>query len=984
MKNLLIPVKSAFGVGALSGVCLMLAQLNAQDNTEPDEDIYLMSPFVVDVSEDSGYLATNAISGTRLNTAIRDLPMPLEVITEDFLRDTGSNDLRSALRFSSGIMLQSQNDFGAPGGDSSPSPGNVNNPEGLSGSPYQTSVKIRGFQTDSVLRDGFRRRNASDSVNISRIEVVRGPASLLYGVGNFGGVVNYLVKRPTGESHTEVSTAIGSDDFFRVTLDTTDRITDSGSLAYRATAALQEAGSFQDFNTSEQFFVSPVLVYRPTTKTEIVFDLEYGEQEREGISWRSLRSVASNFINWDGGEAGSFLQVPGRDPATFRWSGPDTYNDSTSSNVQLKVTQELIEGMYFMAGYNRSAFDFHQLDNMASLELASSRSGAPDWAIGEVNLTAISPNVDGVATGPNDTVIAYQWEFTDESNLNEQIRAELNYSIDLFDDSEGRLSWLRSTHDFLLGYIDSVDSNEFHISQTPGDVANFHNPTNPAYIRFGVQGDGITPDLPMRESKNQISDTDNSAYYAVYQGKYLDNRLNIVAGVRRDSNSNYKWRFFPNYRSDGSIGTDEEPSEIQSDTTKDTTTQWGVSYRVIDELSVYVMRSEGVQPNFEGYVDFSGVPVTAALATNEEFGVKIDLFDGKVSGTISFFEITRERSAVGAPSSVWFAPTDTGQGFFDPNSDIVYNINDFNPYNNSWNAAAVASTAEWDAAVASGAIYQATNSGGNTNWYVNASQAQGAALMDAVFANAFVTNSLGWFGWIYNQDNLTNNATLDYNGAAPPGPTGGQSVALGSDESKGWDMQVIFTPFEDLQIVASWAHIEKKVLSAGSWAQYPYPQDRWAVWYFPVTWAGLLGQTLEEAYADPTDTSTRRTIGTGLALDDTPENHGNMWVRYRLPDDGKFAGLTVGFGASYEGPRTYFSGITRGGGSVISDGSGDPLTLETDDRFELDAFIKYDFTLQGNDASVQLNVDNVLDEQKLYGLIYQAPRTWRAEFNYRF
>ena len=205
-----------------------------------------------------------------------------------------------------------------------------------------------------------------------------------------------------------------------------------------------------------------------------------------------------------------------------------------------------------------------------------------------------------------------------------------------------------------------------------------------------------------------------------------------------------------------------------------------------------------------------------------------------------------------------------------------------------------------------------------------------------------------------NQDNLTHSAFVDYNGADPPGPTANKSVALGSDRAEGWDMQLILSPLDNLQMVFTWAHIDKKVLSAGQWATYPYPQDRWAPWYFPATWAGLQGQTLEDAYTDPTDTSTRVVVGTGLGLDDTPKNQGSMWLHYAFEDESRLKGLRLGFGANYEGPRQYFSGITHGGGAVIAGDGGDPLTLETEDRYQYDAFVRYEFLFKGRDTSIQL------------------------------
>ncbi|TVR51353.1 MAG: hypothetical protein EA425_07280 [Puniceicoccaceae bacterium] len=65
---------------------------------DSDDDIYILSPFVVSTEGDRGYRATNTISGSRLNTAIKDIPMPIEVITEEFMRDVGAKNLRDSLR----------------------------------------------------------------------------------------------------------------------------------------------------------------------------------------------------------------------------------------------------------------------------------------------------------------------------------------------------------------------------------------------------------------------------------------------------------------------------------------------------------------------------------------------------------------------------------------------------------------------------------------------------------------------------------------------------------------------------------------------------------------------------------------------------------------------------------------------------------------------------------------------------------------------
>ncbi len=974
----------AFRLGSLTLFALPVfaaaqARPPAASEEQPDETV-LMSPFEVNTEQDRGYRATNSISGTRLNTAIKDLPMPIEVVTAEFLRDTGSTNLRESLRYSSGILLQTQNDFGSPAGSFSTSPGKINNPEGLTASADQTHMKIRGFETESVLRDGFRRQHATDSINIARIEVVRGPASLLYGVGNFGGVVNYLVKQPLPEHAAEVSATVGSYGLLRGTFDVTGPLIAGGKLGYRVTGAAQKTGSYTDFNDEDHTFVSPVFSWKPTDGTEVLLDLEYGQQKFEGIGWQNLRAAVSGFVNDSAGYNGHFLDIPGRDSREFRWSGPDTYRDSEAGNLQLKVTQHLFENLHLLVGVNRGVFKYEQLDNLAALQTVSEGSNVPAWAIAPITYAGLSSNQAGVPAGPQPSTIAYQWEWRDQDNTHDQVRAELNYQLPLFEDSR----WLRMNTSFLAGLSYTKEKMEHHTRQTPGDRVNYHSPADFDYFRFGRQGDG-SPEHPLVEWDNEETTTSNPALYGVFQGRLLDDRVTLIAGVRRDRSWNTQWIYNPEYNADGTPRGDTAPRTTRSTTSRDTTYQYGLNVRVTPnnwkhDVSIYALRSEGIQPNYQGKLDLQGVPLRAALAKNEEVGLKIDLFDGRLSGTISAFEITRSRAQIGSSSLVWFAPVVTDNLNFDPNKDIVYNVNDLNPFNNDWNGAIVAATPQWEAAVAAGAVYQATNSAGATNWYANASKPEGAALLDAVFSNVHELKQYGWWGWLYNGadpgslpfDNLVNNATMDDNGAQ-------NSVATGSDRSSGWDAQLLFTPTDNLQFLFSWSHIKKVVLSAQEWPRYPYPQDRWAIWYAPISFAATAGRPLEEVYSDPNDTSTFIAFGTGLPMDDTPKDQGTFWANYQFPRDSALAGWSIGLGGFYESERIVYPAY----GQNALDNEGNTITLVTPSRTTINAMVKYEFTLRGRPSSLQLNVDNVANDRDLYGFIYAAPRRWQLQFTHQ-
>jgi hypothetical protein len=209
---------------------------------------------------------------------------------------------------------------------------------------------------------------------------------------------------------------------------------------------------------------------------------------------------------------------------------------------------------------------------------------------------------------------------------------------------------------------------------------------------------------------------------------------------------------------------------------------------------------------------------------------------------------------------------------------------------------------------------------------------------------------------------------------------GGQrSVATGSDRSSGWDTQLLFTPTENLQILFSWSHITKVVLNAQTWAKYPYPQDRWAIWYAPYTFAATAGRPLNQVYTDPTDTSTYIAFGTGLPLDDTPKDQATFWINYQFPQHAALEGWSVGVGGYYESKRSIYPAF----GQNALDSSGKTIFLSSPSRTSINAMIKYSFKLGGRDSSVQLNVDNVENDTKLYGFIYAAPRRWQLTFNHK-
>ena len=255
--------------------------------------------------------------------------------------------------------------------------------------------------------------------------------------------------------------------------------------------------------------------------------------------------------------------------------------------------------------------------------------------------------------------------------------------------------------------------------------------------------------------------------------------------------------------------------------------------------------------------------------------------------------------------------------------------------------------------------------------------------MDAVFNN---TKELGgWPGWLYAQDENTNNATQDF---ASADAGGYDAYVSGDQESSGWEAQFNFTPTENLQFVLNYAQTKRQVVNAGQFPTYPYADgnyDKWAVWYFPDGQWGLTGRSLESQYTDPADTSTWQGLGYGAGekQDDTPLHAASGWGSYKFTE-GKLGGLSLGMGFQWEDKREYFSGITDGSGQLVIDGEGERVVLYTDDRLNVDAMAKYDFQLKEKNAYVQLNIYNMLDDRGVYGYIYARPISYRMQFGIHF
>ena len=203
-----------------------------------------------------GYKASRSASATRTDTALHETPQSVSVVPKAVLEDIGSTRLQDALDYAGGVGRA--NNFGGQG---------------------LTTVTVRGFTTGEYYRNGFPMNrgypNAPDAASVERLEVIRGPATSLYGRGDPGGTFNVVTKQPSAESKVTLGSQFDDQGMHRATLDASGSLNRDGSLAYRLNLLGEGGESFRDNVESERYEVAPVLSWQVNDSTKIVFEGDF-------------------------------------------------------------------------------------------------------------------------------------------------------------------------------------------------------------------------------------------------------------------------------------------------------------------------------------------------------------------------------------------------------------------------------------------------------------------------------------------------------------------------------------------------------------------------------------------------------------------------------------------------------------------------------------------------------------------------------------
>ena len=267
-----------------STASLMAQTAPAPQAVDPAEKTIVLETFVVNTEKDNGYIAVDSLAGGRTNTPIKFTPSSISSLTRAFIDDLGIQNVREALKWAPNVV-----------------PEDPNAGKGFGGSAFHDwAFNYRGAGAGEQggpgpTRNYFSFYQNQDAYNVERIELLRGPNSIIFGLGTVGGSLSSYTKIPRADKDfVETNLTVDDSRSVRLTLDMNRRINDSVALRINAVDDNNHGWRKNDVNKIKAADVA--LLYKISDNTTFRVEGEYAKVFHTLIS----SSIGDKLSGWDG------------------------------------------------------------------------------------------------------------------------------------------------------------------------------------------------------------------------------------------------------------------------------------------------------------------------------------------------------------------------------------------------------------------------------------------------------------------------------------------------------------------------------------------------------------------------------------------------------------------------------------------------------------------------------------------------------------
>jgi iron complex outermembrane receptor protein len=229
------------------------------------------------LTSQNSYVVPNASTATKTDTPVMNTPINVQTITQKALEDQQATSFKDALQNVSGVMINNTSSTRAGG------------------------ILVRGFNTTEYYQDGVRVSGSSPTsgvqsdligskqfANIDGIELLKGPAAILYGLSEPGGIVNITTRSPQDTPHYAMQQQVSALALYRTSLAATGPVTADKSVLYRVDMSYENNGapfgSFIDGTHSRNFFVAPVVKWQIDNATWVRAEVNYSNDLSSGYA----------------------------------------------------------------------------------------------------------------------------------------------------------------------------------------------------------------------------------------------------------------------------------------------------------------------------------------------------------------------------------------------------------------------------------------------------------------------------------------------------------------------------------------------------------------------------------------------------------------------------------------------------------------------------------------------------------------------------
>jgi iron complex outermembrane receptor protein len=572
----------------------LYAQESEREEEETDEELLELAPFTVTGESVKGYVQTTTLSATRANTPIIDLPHSVQIVTKEQMDDMGLDHLGQAARYVSNTDTRdSSND----------------------------RIRIRGFGTATAYVDGISAGSTSlnwdrQQAFVERVEVVKGASAVLYGAAPPGGLVNNVTVKPLTYARHQVRGGGGTKGYYKFEADSTGPLNENDSLRYRVTGVVfkTESQAHPHFSPAKRWAIFPQLYVRPFEKTEVL--LQYTWDKLDGHQGTTVRPYWNTQTNstwdlpweWYRGELDD-SSVTERKWYSATWI--QTFND----NWHFKANA-MYADMYGVQewGYTRGVpgDPLTLLRNFRHLERPYRVLNGQFDLVGNMDFGAMQHKV----------LLGGQLRREEQSN---RYTDRYYPAFPTLTPTYGNPRYAgEADHAFLLDEGRSGIGNSYVSTSEFCGVGD-----------LCANGWAQTGEI-MSDVRDRTEEKITNAFYWNDIMTFWDNRIHVTVGGRWDyfNHTTTDWGRPDNHPKGG------KDTRITDEDTLEYFPRYAFLYKVTPGFSAYFLYSESMIPVL-GFEPTTGQKFLPEIGEQIEGGVKWSLFDGRFSGSASYFEIVR-------------------------------------------------------------------------------------------------------------------------------------------------------------------------------------------------------------------------------------------------------------------------------------------------------------------------------------------------------